>query len=153
MGLINILWTDEMDAALGDAIRAGATYREAAETLTTEFNRTFTRNMVGGRADRLGLKSLNKPVQPSSKPKGERKPRKPRPKPAPKIVTTASIIAKFSCVEVEPMHLTLIDLERGHCRYVYGDGPFTYCGCPQLDGKPYCGPHFALTSRPDQYRL
>lgn len=65
------------------------------------------------------------------------------------------------CAPVEPLHLTLADLEPGVCRYPYGDGPYTFCGHPVAIGS-YCGEHHALclheahrnsgSERPDSMR-
>jgi GcrA cell cycle regulator len=35
----------------------------------------------------------------------------------------------------------LDDLEPHHCRWPYGDGPFTFCGQAKLPGKSYCEFH------------
>jgi GcrA cell cycle regulator len=59
---------------------------------------------------------------------------------------------KLRCVEVNPRHLSLVDLEPGDCRYPYGgeeDGDvITFCGHPQREGSSYCVPHFHLTRGP-----
>jgi GcrA cell cycle regulator len=51
------------------------------------------------------------------------------------------------CVEVVPHHVELLDLERHHCRYPYGESPFTFCGHATMEGRSYCGPHYALSMR------
>jgi GcrA cell cycle regulator len=59
---------------------------------------------------------------------------------------------KLRCVEINPRHLSLLDLERGDCRYPYGgeeDGEaITFCGHPRRLGSSYCTPHFHLTRGP-----
>ena len=42
-----------------------------------------------------------------------------------------------------PLHLSLLDLERGQCRWPFGDGPITFCGHVVRSKSSYC-PHHAL---------
>lgn len=46
-----------------------------------------------------------------------------------------------------PLHVDLLDLKLGMCRWPYGEGPFTFCGCQAPELSPYCEPHARL-SRP-----
>ena len=59
---------------------------------------------------------------------------------------------KLRCVEIEPRHLSLIELERGDCRYPYGGDEegeaITFCGHPRRPGSSYCTPHFHLSRDP-----
>jgi GcrA cell cycle regulator len=59
---------------------------------------------------------------------------------------------KLRCVAIEPRHLTLVDLERGDCRYPYGGdeegGAITFCGHACRPGSSYCTPHFHLSRNP-----
>jgi hypothetical protein len=52
------------------------------------------------------------------------------------------------CVEIEPRHLTLIDLEPNDCRYPYGYDTVTFCGHPKQAGSSYCVPHHHLCLEP-----
>jgi GcrA cell cycle regulator len=56
-------------------------------------------------------------------------------------------------VEIEPRHLSLVELERGDCRYPYGGDSegeaITFCGHPRRPGSSYCTPHFHLSRNPD----
>jgi GcrA cell cycle regulator len=56
------------------------------------------------------------------------------------------------CVETDPRHLSLLQLEPGDCRYPYGgeeEGEaITFCGRPCCEGSSYCAPHFHLTQGP-----
>lgn len=48
--------------------------------------------------------------------------------------------------EADPIGVSLIDLQPGQCRFPYGDDPpYSFCGCPSLDGMSYCEPHHRLT--------
>jgi GcrA cell cycle regulator len=59
---------------------------------------------------------------------------------------------KLRCVEIDPRHLSLMDLEPGDCRYPYGGDEegeaITFCGHPQRRGTSYCAAHFHLTRGP-----
>lgn len=57
------------------------------------------------------------------------------------IRTVTTDQATLRCVEVDPRHLSFAELGPKDCRYPYGDGPFTFCGRPQLDGYSYCEGH------------
>ena len=46
---------------------------------------------------------------------------------------------------------TLLELEDHDCRYPFGEtSPYTFCGCPTLDGLSYCEPHQRLTHRAER---
>jgi hypothetical protein len=59
---------------------------------------------------------------------------------------------KLRCVEIDPRHLSLTDLEPDDCRYPYGgeeeSEAITFCGHPRRQGSSYCAPHFHLTRGP-----
>jgi GcrA cell cycle regulator len=71
-----------------------------------------------------------------------------RPKPAFEVMETV----KLRCVEIDPRHLSLLDLEYGDCRYPYGGDEegevITFCGFPRRPGSSYCVAHFHLTRGP-----
>lgn len=47
--------------------------------------------------------------------------------------------------EVEPRHISLLELDADTCRFPYGAWPpFTFCGRPVMEGSPYCEHHTAL---------
>jgi hypothetical protein len=47
-------------------------------------------------------------------------------------------------VECEPLHLTLAEKEDSQCSFPYGDGPFTFCCHPVVEGYSYCEAHKEL---------
>jgi GcrA cell cycle regulator len=52
------------------------------------------------------------------------------------------------CIEINPLHKSLLDLGPNDCRYPYGDNaPYTFCGHPKLEGHSYCGTHFGISAR------
>jgi GcrA cell cycle regulator len=57
---------------------------------------------------------------------------------------------KLRCVDLEPRHLSLLELEACDCRYG-GDGEgeaITFCGHPRREDSSYCTAHFHLTRGP-----
>ena len=71
-----------------------------------------------------------------------------QPKPAPVCVEPV----KLRCVGIKPRLLSLVDLERGDCRYPYGGDregeAIAFCGHPTREGSSYCTAHFHLTRGP-----
>jgi hypothetical protein len=59
---------------------------------------------------------------------------------------------KLRCVETDPRHLSLLELEPGDCRYPYGGDEegeaITFCDQPCAADSSYCAPHFHLTRGP-----
>ena len=59
---------------------------------------------------------------------------------------------QLRCVDIEPRHLSLLDLDEGDCRYPYGGDAegeaITFCGHPQRAESSYCAAHFHLTLGP-----
>lgn len=145
-------WTEERDETLRRRIEEGATFRE----LAAEFG--VTRNSIGGRANRLGiaskvtradgsrlrseLRNANGAAPPPKQPRASQIFLAPR----------SGNLPPLRCVEVEPLCLTFMELERGQCKYPGSDSPLTFCGHPALGGKPYCGPHNALTRKQEVYQ-
>jgi hypothetical protein len=70
--------------------------------------------------------------------------------------------AEIRCAEIEPLHLTLIELEKGNCRFPYGDSPepITFCGhlkcTPIVNGvaeeSSYCAAHHVLCTKLPTHR-
>lgn len=159
LGMKHIGWTPEHDAELRACMARGLSFREAGVVLTELFGIVRHRNACTGRGKRIGVTST------LTRGDGARKDRPTRKRAAPRIATAKRIQVKgarpsappafdihsLRCVPVEPLHLSLLDLEPGQCRYPFGDGPFTFCGHPQLDGRPYCGPHAALAIDPTRH--
>lgn len=48
----------------------------------------------------------------------------------------------------EPLHVKLLDLEPGMCRYPFGESDFTFCGHKQTAGSSYCFEHHELCLKP-----
>jgi GcrA cell cycle regulator len=153
-------WAPEHSAALREHLARGLTFSEIAKAINSTFKTDYSRNATIGRARRMGLAGADRPkTLPHATPRrlerihevrsAESRPSGfhwPRP-PAQAIET-----AKLRCVEVEPRYLSLIELERGDCRYPYGGDEegeaITFCGHPRRAGSSYCTPHFHLSRNP-----
>lgn len=99
-----------------------------ASAINAEFGTEYSRLAVIGRVKRMGLKLGPHGVN--------------------YIPRVHSPSIEAVAEEAEPLHVGLSDLGANECRYPYGDGPFTFCGCSTGDGMPYCFPHMQLTHRP-----
>jgi GcrA cell cycle regulator len=156
-------WAPEHSDALREFFALKLSCSEAAAAINWKFKTSYSRNAVLGRATRMGLmgpKPERSPqvatlrAMPSPGRLGEvrsTEPRSPRlPWPVPVFEKTET--AKLRCVEIEPRHLSVVELERGDCRYPYGgdeDGEaITFCAHPCRPGSSYCTPHFDLSRGP-----
>ena len=152
-------WPPEHSAALREYFTRGLSFSKIARALNERFSTAYSRNAALGRAKRMGLGG---PARPESAPRELTPPSKPRePRdfefrrsgfdwskpPLEKIEPV-----KLRCVGVEPRHLSLIELERGDCRYPYGGDDegeaITFCGHRRRPGSSYCTPHFHLSRDP-----
>jgi GcrA cell cycle regulator len=153
-------WPEAHDKALKAALDAGCSFVQAAAEINAKFGTSYSRNAAIGRAGRMGLTQPTK-VNPIPRPRAQRKGEAT----AIGIVErtrTRKAAPQFACDEtgmrvadVVPLHLTLLELEPDMCRWPYGDGNFTFCGCPKFGDSSYCEPHDALATRPwiDKRRL
>lgn len=154
----SVVWPVEHDEALRRLIGEKLSFSQIAEKLSGAFYpKDFTRNMCCGRAHRLGIQQ--KPE--SAKAKTERAARisegrkngsqkklapmlRENPKPHPRQFVCDPATG-LRVADVVPLHVALIDLQPGQCRWPYGDGPYTFCGCEQFAGSSYCEPHASLS--------
>ena len=157
-------WASEHSDALREFLALKLSCSEAAAAINRKFRTCYSRSAVLGRARRMGLVASTQPerppqvttlrVTPSLGRLGEVRSTEPRsfqlPWPMPAFEKTE--IPKLRCVEIEPRHLSVVDLERGDCRYPYGGDEegeaITFCGHPRRPGSSYCTPHFHLSRGP-----
>jgi GcrA cell cycle regulator len=146
--------------ALREFIAKGISFSEAAQAINSRFNTSYSRSAARGRARRLGLgpddrQQPSMPTKPAelreiveARPSDFRTPALPWPTPVFKAIKPV----KLRCVGIESRHLSLIELERGDCRYPYGGDEegeaITFCGHPRRPGSSYCTPHFHLSRDP-----
>jgi GcrA cell cycle regulator len=153
-------WPPEHSDALRKHLAERLTFSAIAKAINQKFNTAYTRSATIGRAKRMGLVSsehrqpslqvtplrLEGMIKPSPVEPGLVAPRWPAP------TLKAQEPLKLRCAEVEPRHLSLIDLERGDCRYPYGGDEegeaITFCGHRRRPGSSYCTPHFHLSRNP-----
>ncbi len=159
-------WASEHSDALREYLAKGMSYSEIAEAINTRFKTAYSRSAAIGRANRMGLagpdraKDLPKDLPkhwpaplkaPQPQPRQSREGRAPEfVRPTPTFERTE--IVKLRCVEIDPRHVSLADLEPDDCRYPYGGDEegeaITFCGHPRRLGSSYCAPHFHLTCGP-----
>jgi GcrA cell cycle regulator len=153
-------WAPAHSEALREYLGKGMSYSEIADAINAKFKTAYSRSAAIGRATRMGLggharSEEDRPRPPlSAKPPLLRILRERytagfmRPMPIPERTEPV----KLRCVEIDPRHLSLVELERGDCRYPYGgdtdDQAITFCGHPRRAGSSYCAPHFHLTRGP-----
>jgi GcrA cell cycle regulator len=147
-------WEPAHCRALGRLLTSSLSYSGIAAALNAIFQTSYSRSAVIGRAKRMGLAiarpdcrsapsaqarpfSLNHPGE-----YGASRPRLRVPIPEADPV-------ELRRAEIDPRHLSLVDLQAGDCRYPYGgdrDGEaITFCGHPRLGQASYCAAHCELT--------
>ncbi len=153
-------WAEEHSKALREFLDSGMSYSRIADAINAKFNTAYSRNATIGRAKRMGLvgpdrpKNWPKPTLSAEAPRlprqRERLPSESR-RPMPVFESMGPV--KLRCVQIDPRHLSLVDLEPGDCRFPYGGDKegeaITFCGHPRRQGTSYCAAHFYLTREPD----
>jgi GcrA cell cycle regulator len=149
-------WAAEHSAALREYLAKGMPFSEIADAINAKFKTAYSRNAAIGRARRMGLAGPDRPQMPPRLDRlRELRAAKSRTVDFhwPMPVFEKAEPVKLRCVEIEPRHLSLIELERGDCRYPYGGDSegdaITFCGHPRRRGSSYCAPHFQLSRNPD----
>jgi GcrA cell cycle regulator len=157
MGPFN--WASEHSDALREFIGLRLSCSEAAAAINRKFGTFYTRNAVLSRARRMGLMAPRPPESPPGAISTLDRPGGVRPGEArmswlqpPMAMLKRTETDPLRCVEIEPRHLSLVDLERGDCHYPYGGDEegeaITFCGHPRRPGSSYCTPHFHLSRGP-----
>jgi GcrA cell cycle regulator len=148
-------WAREHCDALREYHAKGMSYAEIAEAINAKFKTDYSRNAAIGRARRIGLIDPERPKPPpiTSAPQVQRTRERHAASPLQLMpVFEPAETVKLRCAEVDPRHLSLIDLEPEDCRYPYGGDEegeaITFCGHPQRRGSSYCTAHFHLSRGP-----
>jgi GcrA cell cycle regulator len=152
-------WPSEHSEALHDYLARDMSFSEAARALNAKFGTAYSRSAAIGRAKRMAFAGpdrpdqMSKPAPTTQSPHLERPRERHVPEPLQRIPVFERVkMEKLRCVEIDPRHLCLLDLERGDCRYPYGGDEegeaITFCGHKRRPGSSYCGPHFHLTRGP-----
>jgi GcrA cell cycle regulator len=156
-------WPAEHGEALRHYLAAGMSFARAADAINARFKTCYSRSATIGRAKRMGLagpdRLLDRPEpRPQSRPQASA-PRLhiPRERYADELIRRLPIFEAEEPVElrradIDPRHLSLLDLKAGDCRYPYGgdaDGEaITFCGHPRRRSSSYCAAHCDLTRGP-----
>jgi GcrA cell cycle regulator len=148
-------WPREHCDALREYHIRGMSYGEIAQAINVRFKSNYSRSATIGRARRMGLADPDRPKWPPtvSAPQlhhvRERHAAWLR-RPMPTFEPAEAV--KLRCVEIDPRHLSIIDLEPRDCRYPYGGDAegeaITFCGHPKRRGSSYCTAHFHLSRGP-----
>jgi len=152
-------WTPAHCEALREYHAKGMSYSEIASALNAKFGTDYSRNAAIGRGRRMGLAGPDQPKEPHRVPQKTSTPPPPRSRrlrdaepvqPMPVLACVEPV--KLRCVGIKPRLLSLVDLERGDCRYPYGGDregeAIAFCGHPTREGSSYCTAHFHLTRGP-----
>jgi GcrA cell cycle regulator len=150
-------WAPEHSGALRELFARRLSFASIAAVINRKFNTAYSRSAVLGRARRMGLAGTDR-LSPCVQPRLDRlgeihlvEPASPKPPwPVPPFKETRPV--ELRCVEIEPRHLSLVELDDGDCRYPYGGDEegdtITFCGHPRRPGSSYCAPHFHLSRGP-----
>ena len=138
-------WNDERIALLKQLYADKLSSSQIAVIINDKTGSLFTRNAVIGIVHRLGMerrgKLYNAPRR--SAKRASTRPRRSRVVPSWMDESRKKPTTFFPEIErpdVQPLHISLALLNNKTCRWPYGEGPFTFCGCETLDG-PYCFAH------------
>lgn len=138
-------WPAELDAKVIQLRDEHLTYEEIGKAIGK------TRSAVSGRLRRLGHAQPAVRLTPE-----ERLRRKRECDRAYKARVAGRPHQPFVMAEllnIEPRYVPILDLQKNECRWPYGDGPFTFCGCPAEEAKPYCLPHMQQATEPTRVRV
>jgi GcrA cell cycle regulator len=155
-------WAPAHSETLREYLARGMSFSEIADAINAKFKTAYSRTATIGRARRMRLAGPRRPkhllmhwpvLPPKAKARRLQKPRERYVPELPRIpVFKRTKTVKLRCVEIDPRHLVLTDLEPGDCRYPFGgdqDGEaITFCGHPRRRGSSCCAPHFHLTRDP-----
>jgi len=152
-------WPEEHSKALREFLESGMPYSRIADAINAKFQSAYSRNAAIGRAKRMGLAGSDRPNDRPELPPRAKAPRlhvlRERHPPESMLMIPSferEETVKLRCVEIDPRHLSLTDLEPGDCRYPYGGDEegeaITFCGHPRRRGSSYCAAHFHLTRGP-----
>jgi GcrA cell cycle regulator len=152
-------WAPEHSGALQEYLALGMTYSEIARAINAKFGTHYSRNATISRARRIGLGGPARrpdltPLPPKDRQVSERLLRQRFAAMAKWFVPEFERVETppLRCVDIEPRHLPLLELEPGDCRYPYGGDAegeaITFCGHPKREDSSYCAAHFHLTRGP-----
>ena len=137
-------WTEEMNADLKALRQEGRSFTEIADRLKAKYpEKKFTRNACLGRADRMGLPKEKATPRKRVLVKTETGESKRVPLKKVRLLKAPPLVPPK---QVDPHNLTLMELERHHCRYIVtaDDEEARFCGLPVVEGSSYCQYHHSI---------
>jgi GcrA cell cycle regulator len=141
-------WTSEIIDRLRQHVADGLSAKECAAELKSEFQHSFTRNSVIGKAQRIGLRpgSLDMITREKQRKRNGIKRSRKLPMRTP-IIQFEPVMPDDDLRIPQAQRRTLVELENHHCRFPVGEpgaADFFFCGAPTADvagGRPYCRAH------------
>jgi GcrA cell cycle regulator len=129
-----MMWTSEQDNQLRELHTTGMPFSEIGDMMGV------TRNAAIGRAHRLYLPPKRDKSAPR-KPRN-RSPNRPKAEPRVSMQRVAMLKAEPVSANTPPIGAkSLLDLAPDECRWPFGNGPYTFCGCRAVAGLRYCAGH------------
>lgn len=150
------LWKAEHSAFLIECRNNGLSFAQSAAEINAAFDTSYTKNACISRAARLGLPKEERRVKAAGAPSPLAAPTEPRRKrakpaiPAPLPDVPAPAIEPdepmaIDCPAAPDGLITVLDLQKHHCRFPLGEAPYHFCGVQKREGFPYCAEHVAVT--------
>jgi hypothetical protein len=155
-------WPGKHDRALTRWFFDGLSFAQMSAKTLAALGVHYSRNACIGRAHRLNLEQANRPKAKRERPvtakpwedngtskrtyyRHKQAATAPKPKPEPRQFACDAVTG-LRVADVVPLNISIYELSDQTCHWPYGDEPpFTYCGCPTLEGCPYCHEHTALS--------
>src|SRR5258707_3469125 len=115
-------WAPAHSDALREYLAKGMSYSEIADAINAKFKTAYSRSAALGRAKRMGLGGLDLPKEGVTLPPGPKPPllRRLHERYAAEFIRPMPVFERteteLRCVEINPRHLSLGELERGDCR-------------------------------------
>jgi GcrA cell cycle regulator len=138
---MSMTWSPERETILRNRTALHHTAKAIADELGV------TRNAVLGKMFRLKISNGNGPgmKDPNAPPKRPHRKRRPKRMTALDFLTCDDFTPRQA--EVEPLNISIKDLNHKTCRFPYGDDPrtVTYCGHLPYGELPYCAAHCRIT--------
>jgi GcrA cell cycle regulator len=128
-----MMWTSEQD----DQLRAMHVENPRPTCAKMGERIGCTKNAVIGRRGRIGLAGPKRVAGSRN-----RSPNRPKAEPRVSMQRIAMLKAEPVSADTAPIGTkSLVDLAPGECRWPFGNGPYTFCGCRAFTGLPYCARH------------
>ena len=157
-------WPSKHDQVLQRLFASGLSFAQISARMLAEYGVWYSRNACIGRAQRLKLAQADRPKARRERPetpkpweangiskrtyyRHKQAATVPKPKPEPRHFACDAVTG-LRVADVVPRNISIYELTEQTCKWPYGnDAPFTFCGCPTLEGDSYCHEHTMLSWR------